>query len=424
MAVDVLRGVAVLGILAMNIYAFALPFPAYTDPTKAGGTDPLSIGTWFFTHIFFDQKFMPIFSALFGAGLVLMWERAEARGAKIGRIWIRREFWLLVIGLIHAYLIWMGDILVSYALFGFLIFAFRKWSPRRLFVVGAVLLALGVPSTMGMAGMQSWLTAQGQAAEAKLEAGETLTEEETKIMEAWQENRRFSDPGPEMVQESIETHRGGWAGIAAFRAPIVIGMQTWGIAIFGLWRILSMMLWGMAAMKLGIFAAQRSPSFYRRMITFGYGIGLPLVVMSCWRLAAVDWDPPTVQAFDFMWNWFGSVAMAIGHVGVVMWICRAEHFARWRGWMASTGRMAFTNYLMQSVLCTTLFYGYGFGLFGHVERPWLMAIVAVVWVVQVVASVWWLGRFRFGPAEWLWRTLTYGRAPAMRREPAAVPATA
>jgi len=125
-SLDALRGVAILGILVMNIYAFAMPFIAYSNPLAMGGVEAHNIGTWFFTHIFFDQKFLSIFAMLFGAGMILMTGRAEARGARYGRIFYRRQFWLLVIGALHGYLIWVGDILFNYAAMGMLVYLFRK----------------------------------------------------------------------------------------------------------------------------------------------------------------------------------------------------------------------------------------------------------------------------------------------------------
>jgi len=141
-ALDTLRGVAVLGILIMNIYAFAMPFAAYMNPLQMGGLEWYNLGTWFATHIVADQKFMSIFSMMFGAGLVLMWQRAEARGAKFGRIYYRRMFWLLVIGMLHGYLLWFGDILFYYAFVGMLLYPARKWQPRTLIIVACLLLPI------------------------------------------------------------------------------------------------------------------------------------------------------------------------------------------------------------------------------------------------------------------------------------------
>ncbi|MDH5345027.1 MAG: DUF418 domain-containing protein, partial [Gammaproteobacteria bacterium] len=142
-SIDTLRGVAVLGILVMNIYAFAMPFVAYQNPLAMGGTEWYNVGTWIFTHVFFDQKFLTIFAMLFGAGLVMMATRAEDRGANYGGAWYRRNFWLLLFGAAHGYLIWFGDILFHYALMGMLIFPFRNRSPRALMIFAAVLLSIG-----------------------------------------------------------------------------------------------------------------------------------------------------------------------------------------------------------------------------------------------------------------------------------------
>lgn len=150
-SLDTLRGVAILGILAMNIYAFAMPFIAYNNPLLMGGVEAHNIGTWFFTHILFDQKFLSIFAMLFGAGMILMTDRAEKRGAPYGRIYYRRLFWLLVLGAIHGYLLWVGDILFNYAAIGMLVFLFRKRSPRTLIIIGCLLLPLALVMSRGMA---------------------------------------------------------------------------------------------------------------------------------------------------------------------------------------------------------------------------------------------------------------------------------
>ena len=141
-SLDVLRGVAILGILVMNIYAFAMPLPAYNNPLIMGGTEAINIGTWFVTHILFDQKFMSIFSMLFGAGMILMMDRAESRGAAFGPIYYRRTFWLLLLGMLHGYLVWFGDILFHYALMGMIVYPFRKASPGILIAVACAILPI------------------------------------------------------------------------------------------------------------------------------------------------------------------------------------------------------------------------------------------------------------------------------------------
>ncbi len=137
-SLDILRGVSILGILVMNIYAFAMPLPAYANPLLMGGTDTLNLGTWFSTHIFVDQKFLSIFAMLFGAGIVLMTGRAEAGGVKFGRIYYRRQFFMMLFGMIHAYFLWIGDILFMYAMVGMFAYLFRKLAPRTLLILACV----------------------------------------------------------------------------------------------------------------------------------------------------------------------------------------------------------------------------------------------------------------------------------------------
>ena len=165
-AVDVLRGFALLGILAMNIVGFGWPSPAYEDPFRGGGFEGLDRGIWFFNHMFFEMKMMTIFSMLFGAGLVLMDQRAEARGAKIRGVYFRRVFWLLMIGLIHAYLIWWGDILVLYAETGFFLYFFRNLAPRTLIILGISAMLVLAPIVLGIAAVSDHIKAAAARAEA------------------------------------------------------------------------------------------------------------------------------------------------------------------------------------------------------------------------------------------------------------------
>ncbi|MEM9558494.1 MAG: DUF418 domain-containing protein [Acidobacteriota bacterium] len=421
-SIDVLRGVAVLGILAMNIYAFAMPWAAYQNPLEWGGSDRLNLGVWYFTHFVFDQKFMSIFSMLFGAGLILMFERAGDR--PIGKIWYRRQFWLLMIGLVHAYLIWFGDILVPYAMVGMLVFLVRRWPAKRLVIVGSLWMLPTLLLGTGSAFMQHKMSGVHEIAQEKLEAGEALTPKEQEAVEMFSSDNPFAPPTEEKILETIEVYRhGSYLEIVHERAPMVAIMQIAGFLFFGLWRIGGLMMLGMGLMKLGVFSAARSDGFYTKLMAWGYGLGLPLVALSAWHLTGSQWDHLRMQKIDGYWNFFGSVGVALGHIALVMLIVR-------RGWLralvdrlSAVGRMAFTNYLMQSILCTLLFYSYGLGLFGTFDRWQQMLVVPTVWALQLAYSPWWLARFRFGPAEWMWRSLTYGKKPRLRRDET-IPVTA
>jgi uncharacterized protein len=413
-SIDVLRGVAVLGILAMNIYAFAMPFPAYYNPLLWGGADTVSKSIWFITHFLVDQKFLPVFSMLFGAGLILMTERSET--GKFAGTWYRRNLGLLVIGAIHGYLIWFGDILFTYAFLGLLIYPLRRKKAKTLLILGSIwMLPALATSTVGGFWMENMIE-EVKTVEIRAEAGEQLTEEETKDLETWRKRRPMMAPTAEDLEADVAAHLGTYAGAVTHRAPSVVMMQTMAIVFLGLWRVGGLMLIGMGLMKLGVFSARKDKEFYRRLLLWGYGLGFPLVAVSAWQLAIHDWNFIFFQQRGAHWNYVGGVLVSLGHISVIMLAVKGDWFGSLERRLAAVGRMAFTNYLMQSILCTTIFYGYGLGLYGSLDRPAQMIIGIAVCTLQLLYSAWWLERFRYGPAEWFWRLLTYGTVPALRRK--------
>jgi uncharacterized protein len=414
-SIDTLRGIAVLGILVMNIYGFAMPLAAYSNPLAYGGTEWFNIGTWYFTHLIFDQKFMTIFSILFGAGLIMMSTRAESRGSKYTGIWYRRNFWLLIIGALHGYLIWFGDILFSYALMGMLIFPFRNRRPRTLIIVACFMLPVALLISYSGGIYVDKLQVSVAEIEQVQDSGQELSEEQTTTLEEWEAMMVFMAPPEEQVARDIKAYRGNYPGIVAHRAPMVIGMQTQAIVAFLLWRVGGLMLIGMALMKLGVLSAERSISFYRKLMLAGYGIGLPIMFFSIYFLTAHQWDHIFMFRIGMAPNYIGSVFVALGHIAAVMLIVKTGALKRLMQRFAAVGRMAFTNYLLHSIILTTVFYGYGFGLYGQVSRFWQMAFVVVVIGLQMIVSPLWLKHYRFGPAEWFWRSLTYWKWQPMRR---------
>jgi len=413
-ALDTLRGVAVLGILVMNIYGFAMPFPAYTNPLIMGGEEWYNLGTWFITHVVADQKFMTIFSMMFGAGIVLMWERSEARGAGFGRIYYRRMFWLMLIGLIHGYLIWFGDILFHYALIGMLIYAARKWRPRTLIITACLILPVAVLINHFAYFYVKELKENAANAAVLQAAGEMLSDEQQATLKEWQSISSFISPTADDVRKDVAAHLGSYADLVRFRAPLVASMQINNTFFFMIWRIGGLMLLGMALMKLGIMSGQREPRIYNRMMLVGYGLGIPLMVYSSVDLHAHQFDGLYFMKQGNIPNYVGSILMALGHIGVVMRVVQSGVCRKLMDRFAAVGRMAFTNYLMHSVILTTVFYGYGLGLYGSVPRAAQMLFVAAIIALQLLVSQWWLARYRFGPAEWLWRSLTYWRRQPMR----------
>jgi uncharacterized protein len=190
--------------------------------------------------------------------------------------------------------------------------------------------------------------------------------------------------------------------------------QTVGFLLGGFLFAGGRMLLGMGLMKLGVFAAERSRSFYTWMTALGYGIGLPLMIFDATELIRHEFKSDYILQGGIFYNAFGSIVVALGHVGLIMLIVQSGALTWLTRRLAAVGRMALSNYLTHSIVCTTLFYGYGFGFFGQINRTGLAAIVLTIWLVQLWISPIWLKHFRFGPAEWLWRSLTYWRIQPMK----------
>jgi uncharacterized protein len=414
-SLDTLRGVAVMGILVMNVYAFAMPLAAYYNPLIMGGADALNMGTWFFTHLFFDQKFMSIFSMLYGAGVVMMMNRAEVRDAPLTSVFYRRSGWLIVFGLLHGYFIWFGDILFHYALMGMIVFLFRRASPRILITIACVMLPITLLINYGSSFYVEELQTDVATIESLQSQGAALDEQQQEKLEEWQAIRVVFAPSAEDIEAEVTAYRGSYVEALAQRAPFVAFMQLNLTLVFVVWRVGGLMLLGMALMKLGVLSAERSMRFYRRMTLIGYGAGLPLAILSAVILDAHQFDPLFVSRYGGIPNYFGSILVAFGHIGAVMLMVKSGALQAVVDRFAAVGRMALTNYLTHSLVMTSLFYGYGLGLYGDVPRIGQQGFVAVVIGLQLFLSPWWLRYFRFGPAEWLWRSLTYGQRQPMRR---------
>ena len=397
-SIDVLRGVALLGILVMNVQSFAMPQAAYFNPTAYGDLEGANLYVWVAGRMLADQKFMTIFSMLFGAGIVLMAGRAEARGD--GRqVHYRRMGWLLVIGLLHAHLFWSGDILFLYAVCGMLVSPLRRQPPGRLLAFGAVLLAVASAYSVG-----SGLSLPYWPEEARASFASSV----------WQ-------PTPEMLDAELAAYRGGWLDQQPARSAGAFAFETFMLITWGVWRAGGLMLIGMALFRREVFSARRSPRFYAGLIAVAVAVGLPLQAYGIALDFARGW--PVWSFFVGMQlNYWPSIAVSLGYVGLVMLACRTAALRGLTRPFAAVGQTALTNYLLQTILCTTIFYGHGLGWFGSVDRVGQVGVVAAVWAVQLIASPLWLRRFRYGPAEWAWRSLTYGARPPLRRTPAPEPA--
>jgi uncharacterized protein len=414
-SLDTLRGVAVMGILVMNIYAFAMPLAAYYNPLIMGGTDALNMGTWFFTHLFFDQKFMSIFSMLYGAGIILMMNRADRRGTAIAPIFYRRSAWLIVIGLVHGYFIWFGDILFHYALMGMIVFLLRKAAPRTLVTIACILLPVTLLINFGSSFYVEELQADVAEIERQQADGLVPDDEQQQRLDEWQEIRAVFAPNEEDIAAEVAAYRGTYIDAFMQRAPFVAFMQINLTLVFVVWRVGGLMLLGMALMKLGVLSGELSARVYQKMALIGYGAGLPLVVLSAVLLEAHEFDPLYAARHGGIYNYFGSILVAFGHIGAVVLVVKSDAWRALINRFTAVGRMALSNYLTHSLIMTSLFYGYGLGLYAEVPRLLQQGFVIALIGLQLLISPWWLKRFRFGPAEWLWRSMTYRQRQPMRR---------
>ena len=523
-SIDVLRGVAVLGILVINIWIFSLPELAYVDVSAEGGDAYLNRATWVISEIVFEGKMRALLSMLFGAGVILLTSRIEARGgnADVTDIYYRRNLWLLAFGVTQAYLlIWVADFIYVYALVGLVLFPFRKMRAETLIVIGLLLLAVLVPKRIlhsnhlrsmqtaavkaeaimaksnqehpagtrneanGQVNATSAATEQhpheektksatekqdvsrdGQtqqddepakglndsaeketgtanqdtsAADAKEqtldeleseplsedtivegkqkpeqgdESKESAEEEDNELREhqqskkAWDEKLMIFRPTPQQIEEKIEAQRSGYWTVLKKSVPMIVSCQSTVFYLWFFWDVAGMMFIGMGLMKLGVFSAERTTGVYTLLVAGGYGFGLPVSVFATYSIIVDEFDVPELILTCVVYD-SARLATALGHVGLVMLVCKAELWQWLTGSLAATGRMALSNYIAQTVICTLLFNGYGFGLYGRPERWHTVLLVIAICLVQLIVSTYWLRVFHCGPMEWLWRTLTY-----------------
>lgn len=380
-SLDVLRGFAVLGIFAVNIQAMALPPAMFANPTlNTEFFNAEGQGLWAFVSTFFQFKFITIFSALFGAGIVLM--VGEEKPAPRTSLHRRRMLWLLLFGLLHAFLIWFGDILAAYAIAGLIVAGARRWTARTLFIAGFLLLALGSLFQLSM-----YLTPE--EARAEMEAG------------MW-------SPPPEVIATEIANYRDGFferLPHTAINAAIFELVQTVMLAP----RTIGVMMFGMALYKLGFFTLRWSFLQYLISGAATLVIGVAASYHATSQFFVHDFDMFALLPAQIAQYW-GSLPHAFGYAALVMALCKLSSLGFVRAPFAAAGRMALTNYLGCSIFGAILYYGPpGLGRIGAASYPELAFTVVFVWIAILAASPLWLTMFRYGPFEWLWRSLTYWR---------------
>jgi uncharacterized protein len=392
LSLDVLRGFALLGILLLNIVSYGLPFAAYLNPTVAGGATGANLAVWYLATVFWDGKMRAIFSMLFAASFdVFLAGLPEADRAKL---YYRRTLWLIVIGLLHAHLLWSGDILYPYGVIGLLLYPLRQLPARKLIWAGAVILVLHSLWNLG-----------GSFALREMQQGGGAD---------WAQIERLFAPPPQVVEEQIRTHRGSYPGLLAMRSRDAYELQVPLFFQYIFLDVLGMFVLGLGLARAGIFDAARSARFYTVLAVAGFALGLPLSYWAATQWHAAGFGIPAYFQFIASTQDPGRFLVAAGYIGVVMLLVQAN--ARWFVQpLAAVGRLALSNYLLTSVLMTLFFDGPGLGQFARWERAELYWVVLGMWGINLAWSPLWLRYFRYGPAEWVWRSLTYWRLQPLRR---------
>ena len=411
-SLDVLRGVALLGVLLLNILGFGLASVGYYNPLAGMGENKeINYAIWGIVNLFFEGSMRGLFSLLFGAGVVMF---TTGIGSKSGlekgaKLHYRRTMFLLLFGMLDAYvLLWTGDILMVYAMAGALLYPLRHVRPRNLIIISAAILLL---STV-LFTVSGTVMGDARDAASVVEENPNGNHSQSLLDEAalWDESKNTIEYNETAVNEELEIRRGSYGEVASYTAKNVNEKLLFFTPVFMLWDAMGMMILGMAMYRLGILSAARSSSFYARMMVGGFTIGLAVNGFELLRAVQTDYDPIVITGYFQSTYQLGRIGMAAGWLGAVMLLCQSQAWSHLRVRLAAVGRTALSNYLLHSVICLVLFTGVGFGLVGALERWALYAIVIGIWTLQLMLSPWWLNRFAFGPAEWLWRTLTYGTA--------------
>ncbi len=404
--VDILRGFAIFGILLVNMMVFAAPVYQFVLETSPW-PDPVNQAAANFIRFVAEGKFFTMFSLLFGFGLAMQMSRAEDRGVRFVPLYLRRMFILLLFGLAHVLFFWPGDILTYYAILGTFLVFFRKCSARTLMVWAIILLIIPIVLNAGLFGLTVALIALARSTPE----GAALVDEQMALTVAGYETS---------YQEALQVYTEG-----SFTEMVMQRLQDFGFSVMGI--VLNGMFFVIFAMFLfGLYAGRRqllhdvpaNRRFFRRVMRWSLAVGLFANLLYVWLSAIInpaDFSLPLLlSVVSFV---IGAPALCLFYVTALIRLTQSQSWQQRLMPLAAVGRTALSNYLLQTLICTTIFYGYGLGLMGQVGPALGLLLTVTIFTVQVALSNWWVQRFRFGPMEWLWRTATYGKLQPMRVQP-------
>lgn len=429
--IDVLRGFAVLGIYFINIILFALPESESMVPPELNETGFLNSSIGMFSEVYIEGTMRALFSMLFGASALIFLDEARLANSGLDLVdrYYRRTLLLVLFGLLHAYLLlWPYDVLYAYGLFGLLLFPIRKLSARTLLIFGILLLLMGdldftaqQNNTNDLSNRISNITLGNEATSiTQNESASSMTSRISGFIPVGSSNTNPKATTEEASgEESIEiinsgggmgTYRSDYATIFNFQRKTVVEKQSISIYQDYIFDIGGMMLLGMALFKFGVMTGPLSSKTYLIFVIVGYVAGTTL--RYALSLGGLNSGHLT-QVFSG-YN-LGRVLITFGHIGLIGLLCSSVHLKGIVRTLASVGRMALTNYIMQTVISIFLFYGFGFSLYASLQRYQLVMVCAGIWLFQITYSNLWLIWFKQGPLEWLWRSLIYGELQSNRK---------
>ena len=403
-AMDVLRGCAVMGILWMNVTAFALPQSAYFNPAVAGDLSGGDIAFWATSLILVDGKMRGLFALLFGASMLLLIDKEEMAGRDGRRTQMIRSGWLFVIGCLHFFLLWWGDILRVYAIVSLFALLFVGLEPLALMKRAFLCFLLQFLTVSAfIASLYLW----GHAAAAP-DAADATREGFATFMAT------LSDPASPAAQAEIATYRGTFTDILAMKAADFPGEWVWGF-LFNAFETLGFMLLGMAMLKGGFLTGNWDAEQYRRTARHCFLIGLPpMMGLAAWVWAS-GFAPLASYGVALAWSLPFRIPLTVGWAALILWALARHRGSRLAGRIAAAGRMALSNYLFTSLMMAAIFYGWGLGWFAQVRLSLLPLFVLMGWATILLWSQPWADRFALGPIEWLWRSLSSGQTQKIRK---------
>ena len=399
-SLDLIRGVAVLGILAINLAGFAGPSAATLSPNLPTPGSLADEAAFALNFVLFEGKMRALFSLLFGASMMLFLERTEAAGKNGELLQLRRLAWLVLFGALHFFLFWWGDILFIYAVAGVIALMMRELAPKTLLTVALVIFA-------------GW-----HLSGAALSYPDVAAEEHVRLGIATpsqlEEQAEFSRQLADHAAHELAEYRSGFAAQIVAKLserPFQLLQSTY----LSIGETLPLMLLGMVLYASGFFTGRWQGWHLKIAAAVGTAAGLAATLTALAWLWPRHFPPQAMTAALLYWMAVPHLLMATGYAALL--VLAAPRLARTRlgGRLIAAGRMAFSNYLGTSVVMTAIFYGWGLGLVGTMGHAAQLPFLLLGWALMLAWSKPWLSHFRQGPLEWLWRSLTEGRKLPIRR---------